>query len=50
MWDIFKEFLLFLRKEKKWWLIPMVVFLLLLGFAMVFSSSSPLAPLLYPFF
>lgn len=50
MWAIFKEFLLFLRQEKKWWLLPLVVILLLLGLFLVFSASSPLAPLIYPLF
>ena len=50
MWQIFKEFLLFLRQEKKWWLLPLIVILLLLGLVLVFSASSPLAPFLYPLF
>lgn len=50
MWDTFKEFLLFLRKEKKWWLMPLVFILLLLGLFLLFSASSPLAPFLYPLF
>jgi len=50
MWQIFKEFLLFLRQEKKWWLVPLVLLLLALGLLLVFSASSPLAPLLYPLF
>lgn len=50
MWDIFKEFLWFLKKEKKWWLMPLVFILLLLGLFLVFSASSPLAPFLYPLF
>jgi hypothetical protein len=50
MWEIFKEFLHFLRKEKKWWLMPLVFILLLLGLFLVFSASSPLAPFLYPLF
>jgi hypothetical protein len=50
MWDIVKEFLQFLRQEKKWWLVPLVLVLLLLGIFLVFSASSPLAPLLYPLF
>jgi len=50
MWQIFKEFLLFLRQEKKWWLVPLVVLLLALGLLLIFSASSPLAPLLYPLF
>jgi hypothetical protein len=50
MWDILIEFLLFLRQEKKWWLVPLVLVLLLLGMFLVFGASSPLAPLLYPLF
>ena len=50
MWEIFKEFLLFLRQEKKWWLMPLVILLLALGAFLAFSSASPLAPFLYPIF
>jgi len=50
MWEIVKEFFLFLKEEKRWWLVPLVGVLLILGILLVFSSSSPLAPLLYPFF
>ena len=49
MWQLCKEFLLFLKQEKKWWLIPLVAVLLLLGALIVFSSSSVLAPFMYPF-
>jgi hypothetical protein len=49
MWQLGKEFLLFLKQEKKWWLIPLVVILLVLGALIVFSSGSVLAPLMYPF-
>ena len=49
MWQLFKEFLLFLRQEKKWWLIPLVVILLALGALIVFTGGSVLAPLMYPF-
>ena len=50
MWEILKEFFEFLRKEKKWWLMPLAIVLLLLGLFMLLSASSPLAPLLYPLF
>jgi hypothetical protein len=50
MWPVFKEFLLFLRQEKKWWLIPFVVILLLLGMFLVFAPTSPLAPFIYSLF
>lgn len=49
MWDLVKEFLEFLRKEKKWWLWPLVGVLLLLAALLVFASGSGLAWALYPF-
>ncbi|MGI6345546.1 MAG: DUF5989 family protein [Limisphaerales bacterium] len=49
MWELAKEFLQFLRKEKKWWLAPLIFILLLLGALIVFTSGSVLAPLMYPF-
>lgn len=50
MWRLLKEFLLFARQEKKWWLIPLIVLLLALGAILIFASSSGIAWALYPFF
>ena len=50
MWRLLKEFLMFARQEKKWWLIPLVVLLLVLGAILIFASSSGIAWALYPFF
>jgi Family of unknown function (DUF5989) len=49
MWPLIKEFLGFLKQEKKWWLIPLIVILLLLGVVLVFTASSGIAWALYPF-
>jgi hypothetical protein len=49
MWQLLKEFLQFLKQEKKWWLAPLVILLLALGALIIFSGSSVLAPLMYPF-
>jgi hypothetical protein len=49
MWRLCKEFLSFLNQEKKWWLIPLVVVLLMLAGLILFSASSVLAPFMYPF-
>lgn len=43
------EFWAFLRHNKKWWLLPIVIFMILLG-AIVFVSSSGWATFLYPLF
>lgn len=48
MWSLFKEFFKFAGREKKWWLIPLVVALLLLGVILIFTSSSGLSWALYP--
>jgi hypothetical protein len=40
----------FLRARKKWWLAPIVVFLLLLGTILVIGQSSALAPFIYTLF
>jgi hypothetical protein len=49
MWSLFKEFLRFCRQEKKWWLIPLIVLLLVLGAILLFTASSGIAWALYPF-
>ena len=45
-----REFILFIKHEKKWWLIPLIAVILLLGVVVIFASSSPLAPFIYPLF
>ena len=49
MWALFKEFLRFCRQEKKWWLIPLIVLLLVLGAILIFTATSGIAWALYPF-
>jgi hypothetical protein len=47
---VFTEFLAFLRQEKKYWLIPIVVVFVLFGLLIVFSQSSAVAPFIYTLF
>ncbi len=47
---IVKEFYNFLRVRKKWWLAPILVFLVLLGGLLVFAKGSALAPFIYSLF
>ena len=49
-WAIIKEMITFLRERKKWWLAPIVFFLLLLGALLVFAKGSALAPFIYSLF
>ena len=48
--SIFIEFLQFLRHRKKWWLIPIVLFLVFLGVLLALSEGSALAPFIYTLF
>ena len=47
---ILREFWSFLRVSKKWWLVPIVALLLLLGFVLVFAESSAVDPFIYSLF
>ncbi len=47
---LFREFWQFLRERKKYWLLPIVLALLLLGVLIVLTANSALAPFLYPLF
>ncbi len=48
--ELFGSFGEFLLESRKWWLGPIVAFLLLLGVVLVAAGGSVLAPFLYPFF
>lgn len=48
--SLLREFFAFIRHEKKWWMIPLVLVLLVVGGLILFASSSPLAPFIYPLF
>ena len=47
--SILGEFWLFLKHNKKWWLLPILIVLLLLG-ALVLLGGTALAPFIYPLF
>lgn len=48
--SIFGELWAFMRIRKKWWLGPIMMFLLLLGVLIVFTEGSALAPFIYALF
>ena len=48
--SLLKEFWLFLKVRKKWWLLPIIVVMLLLGTLLVFAQGSALAPFIYTIF
>ena len=47
---ILREFWDFLKVRKKYWLLPVVIFLVLLGALIVFTESSAVAPFIYTLF
>ena len=47
---IFSELLYFLKTSKRWWLAPILVFLILLSLLVVLTESSALAPFIYSLF
>ena len=50
MTDLVREFWLFLKERKKWWLAPIVIVMGLLGALIVATQGSALAPFIYTLF
>jgi hypothetical protein len=44
------EFWSFMRVRKKWWLMPIIVVMVLVGALLVFAQGSALAPFIYTIF
>lgn len=40
----------FMNKRKKWWLLPVVLFLIVLALFLIIAESSVLGPLIYTIF
>lgn len=48
--SLISEFWAFMRVRKKWWLLPIVIVMLLIGSLLVFAQTSVLAPFIYTIF
>jgi len=48
--SIVSEFWEFLKVRKKWWLTPIILFLVLLGALIIFTEGSAVAPFIYTLF
>ena len=46
--SLIREFWQFLKVRKKWWLLPIIVVMMLVGSLVVFAQGSALAPFIYP--
>jgi hypothetical protein len=47
---IVRELWAYMKVRRKWWLLPIIVVLLLVGALLVFAQSSVLAPFIYTIF
>jgi hypothetical protein len=47
---ITRELWSFLKLRRKWWLLPIILILLIVGMLLVFAESSVLAPFIYTVF
>jgi hypothetical protein len=45
-----RELWAFMRVRKKWWLLPILIVMVLLGTLLVFAQGSALAPFIYTIF
>ena len=50
MASLVSEFWQFLKVRKKWWLLPIVVVMAMVGALLVFAQGSALAPFIYTIF
>ena len=50
MISLLKEFWLFLKQNKKLWLLPIIIVMLMLGALLIFAQGSALAPFIYTLF
>ena len=48
--SILKELWDFMKTRKRWWLLPIVVMLVVLGLLIVLTEGSALAPFIYTLF
>tara|TARA_B100000809_G_C14782426_1_gene403479 strand:- start:218 stop:376 length:159 start_codon:yes stop_codon:yes gene_type:complete len=48
--SILLEFCEFLKEQKKWWLAPIIIFLVLFGTLIVLTEGTVVAPFIYTLF
>lgn len=45
---VFKEILDYMWKTKKWWIVPLICVLFILGLLIIMSSTAPVPVFVYP--
>jgi hypothetical protein len=48
--EFLKDLIQFLRERRKFWLIPVIIILLIIGLVIVFGGASALSPFIYTLF
>jgi hypothetical protein len=48
--DFLTDLWLFMKERKKFWLLPVILVLLLIGVLIIFGGSSAIAPFIYTLF
>ncbi len=48
--SLVREFWMFMKVRKKFWLLPIIIMMLLFGALLVFAEGSALAPFIYTIF
>ena len=48
--SLLRELWAFMRVRKKWWMLPIIAVMLLIGTLLVFAQGSVLAPFIYTIF
>ena len=50
MLSFLKELIAFMRARKKYWMVPIIVMMVILGGLIVFAQGSAIAPFIYTLF
>jgi len=48
--EFLKDLWAYMKVRKKYWLLPLIIILLLLGVVLIFTSGSAVAPFIYTLF
>jgi len=48
--DFLRDIWLYMKERRKFWLLPLIIVLILLGILIVFGGSSAVAPFIYTLF
>jgi len=48
--EFIREFIAFLRQRKKYWLIPIIIVMVLLGLLLIAAQNSVVSPFIYTLF